>query len=130
MVLTVVPPLVAKPIFPVVAAAGTVAVICVSEFTVIVAFLPLNTTSVVCVSPVPVIVTGVPGAPLVGLKLAIVGVTRKGKELVSEVDPVVTVTDPVSAPAGTFTPRNFAPANVMAVAGVPAKLTVVAAVKP
>jgi hypothetical protein len=60
-------------IAPLVAPAGTVAVICVSEFTANVAAVPLNMTAVAPVNPLPLIVTGVPTVPLEGLKLVIDG---------------------------------------------------------
>ena len=52
---------------PVVAPAGTVAVIWVSEVTVNVAVVPLNFTAVAPVKPLPVMVTGVPDGPEVGV---------------------------------------------------------------
>jgi hypothetical protein len=58
---------------PVVAPAGTVAVICVSEFTVYVPAVPLNMTAVASVNPLPLIVTDVPTGPLEGLKPVING---------------------------------------------------------
>ena len=67
------PPGVVTEIFPVVAPAGTVAVIFVSELTVKVAALPLNFTDVAPVRVVPVMVTEVPTAPLVGVKLVMPG---------------------------------------------------------
>jgi hypothetical protein len=52
------PPAVVIVTFPVLAPAGTVAVICVPEFTVkVVVFTPPKVTLLVPVSPVPVIVT-------------------------------------------------------------------------
>ena len=66
-----------------------------------VAFTPPNVTFVVWVRPVPVSTTGVPTGPLVGLKLGKVGVTRNFALLANLIEPVVTVTDPVSAPTGT-----------------------------
>lgn len=99
------PPLVVIAILPVVAPVGTVAVICVSEFTANVAEVPLNATFVAWVNPVPVMVTEVPTGPLGGVKLANVGFTLKVCGLVSVVVPVVTVTGPVSAAAGTVAVR-------------------------
>ena len=60
-------------IFPLVAELGTVAVIFVSELTLYDAAVPLNLTALVPVKPLPLIVTVVPGGPLDGTKLAIVG---------------------------------------------------------
>jgi hypothetical protein len=64
---------VATLIGPLVAPAGTVAVICVSEFTVNVPAVPLNMTAVAPVNPLPLIVTVVPTGPLEGLKPVIDG---------------------------------------------------------
>jgi hypothetical protein len=61
-----VPPPVVTAIGPVDAPDGTVAVICVSEFTTYEATAPLNVTDVAPVKAVPVIVTDVPTGPLVG----------------------------------------------------------------
>ena len=58
---------------PVVASAGTVAWIAVSEPTVKLALTELNVTAVVPVKFVPLIVTLVPTGPLPGAKLAIAG---------------------------------------------------------
>jgi hypothetical protein len=58
---------------PLVAPAGTVAVIVLAEFTVKLALVPLNRTAVAPVKLVPLIVTLVPTGPLAGVKLAIVG---------------------------------------------------------
>ena len=74
--LVAVPPGVVTVIFPVCAPLGTVAVICVYEFTVKVALTPPNVTLVAPVKFSPVMTTLVPGVPLVGEKLEIVGVTR------------------------------------------------------
>ena len=117
------PPGVVTTIFPVVAPVGTVAVTCVSESTVIAAGLPLNVTLVACIRPVPVMVTGVPAGPLGGVNDVNVGVTRKVCELVSVLAPVVTVTVPVSAPAGTVALMYVVPLRVMLVACVPPNLT-------
>jgi hypothetical protein len=100
--LTAVPPGVVIAIFPVFAPVGTLAVTNLSELTVnVVAFTPPNVTLVVCMRLTPVIITGVPTLPLGGLKPVILGVTRNCLLLVNVVVPVVTVTDPVSAPVGT-----------------------------
>src|SRR5438067_1659977 len=58
---------------PVVAPAGTVAVICVAESTWNVAAVPLNFTAVAPLNVLPVMVTAAPTAPLVGVKLVILG---------------------------------------------------------
>ena len=88
---------------PVVAPAGTVAEICVAEFTVNVALVPLNLTEVVPVKFVPLIVTFVPTGPREGAKLVIVGglVTVKALLLVAVPSGLVTLTGPVVAPDGT-----------------------------
>ena len=75
--LVAVPPCVVIVIFPVFAPGGRYVVTSLSEFTVnLVAFTPPNLTCVVCFRLTPLIVTGVPTAPLVGVKLLICGVTR------------------------------------------------------
>jgi len=64
---------------PVVAVAGTVAVICVGESTVYTALAPLKVTAVAPVKLLPVTTTlVVPTGPLVGLKLVTVGTTPVG----------------------------------------------------
>jgi hypothetical protein len=69
-----VPPGVVTEMGPVEAAAGTVAVILRSEFTVLeVAAAPLNLTAVAPVNPVPLMVTTVPMVPDVGVKEVMVG---------------------------------------------------------
>jgi hypothetical protein len=61
-------------IVPVVAPAGTVALICVSELTVnVVAAVPLKLTPLAPVKPVPASVTLVPTAPLAGVNELITG---------------------------------------------------------
>ena len=122
VVLVALPPGVVTAIFPLVAPVGTVVEICVSV-AVKEADLPLNLTFVACARPVPVMVTGVPTGPLGGENEVRVGVTLKVCELVSVVAPVVTVTDPVSAPAGTVAEMNVVPVRAMVVACVPPNLT-------
>jgi hypothetical protein len=103
--LVAVPPGVVTLSGPVVAAAGTVAVIAVAEVTVNKALVPLNRTRVAPLKFVPVIVTVAPTAPLVGEKLVIVGglTTVKLLALVAVPAAVVTLSGPVVAPAGTGT---------------------------
>ena len=60
-------------IVPVVAPAGTVAVICEGEMTVYVAVVPLIFTEVLFTKLEPVIVMLVPTVPLVGAKLILAG---------------------------------------------------------
>jgi hypothetical protein len=113
-VLVAVPPGVVTLILPVVAPVGTVAVICVAEFTVNdVAVVVLNFTElVVKLAPlivplkfVPVIVTDVPTGPKVGVNELIVGagtgVTVKLVVLVFCPAAVYTWIGPVVAPTGT-----------------------------
>jgi hypothetical protein len=104
LALLAVPPDVVTLSGPVVAPAGTVAWIAVAEVTVKVAAVPLNATDVVPVKFVPPIVTVAPTAPLVGLKLVIVGelaTTVNALALVAVPPDVVTLSGPVVAPAGT-----------------------------
>jgi hypothetical protein len=104
--LVAVPPGVVITMCPVFAPLGTVAVTCVSEFTVTtVAFTPPKVTFVVCVRLTPVIVTTVPTGPLGGEKVLICGITRNFWLLRKLPAKVVTVTKPVVAPLGTFTVR-------------------------
>ena len=65
------------------------------------AFSPLNWTDDAPVKFVPLIVTAAPTAPLVGVKLAIVGAGVKFDALVAVPPAVVTLSGPVVAPAGT-----------------------------
>jgi hypothetical protein len=58
---------------PVVAVAGTVAVICVAEFTAKEAVTPLNLTELAPVNLVPIRTTDVPDKPLVGVNESTVG---------------------------------------------------------
>ena len=90
---------------------------------------PPNVTFVVCVSPVPVSTTGVPTGPLGGLKLVTVGVTRNAVLLVSVVAPVVTVTFPVKAPAGTVALMKVL-SRVVEAAATPSNFTTEALLKP
>jgi hypothetical protein len=101
-----VPPGVVTLILPVVAPAGTDAVIWESSVTVKVGWaVVLNVTALAPVNPVPVIVTGVPTDPLVGLKLETVGtggaVTLYDVDEVATPPGVVTVMVPLVAPVGT-----------------------------
>src|SRR5438552_9855633 len=117
---------------PVVAPLGTVAVICVSEFTAKEAAAPLNATAVAPVKCEPLIVTPARTVPLAGLNELIVGaegatVTVKLVALVAVPPGVVTLIAPVVAPLGTvavicvseFTAKEAAaPLNATAVAPV------------
>src|SRR5205807_2199795 len=120
-------------IFPLVAPVGTVALICVSEFTVnVVAAVPLKLTPVAPVKPVPVSVTLAPVGPLVGANEEISGAefTRKLVALVPVPAAFVTVIFPVVAPVGTVALICVSEFTVNVVAAVPLKLTPVAPVKP
>jgi len=129
-VLVVVPPGVVTLSGPVVAPAGTVAWIAVSEVTVKLALTPLNATVVAPVKLVPLIVTLVPTDPLVGAKLAIVGPlpTVKALLLVAVPPGVVTLNGPVVAPVGTVAWIAVSEVTVK-LALAPLNATVVAPVK-
>jgi hypothetical protein len=74
---------------------------------------------------------GVAVAVAVGVGVGVgVEMTRKMVLLVSVVEPVVTVTFPVTAPTGTVAVMNVVPESVMVVACVPPNLTTEALVKP
>src|SRR5438046_2188491 len=73
LALLAVPSEVVTLIGPLVAPAGTVAVIAVAEPTVKLALVPLNSTALAPVKLVPLIVTLAPTGPLPGVKLVIVG---------------------------------------------------------
>src|SRR5207302_3194181 len=120
-------------IFPVVAPVGTVALICVSEFTVnVVAAVLLKLTPVAPVKPVPVSVALVPVGPLVGANEEISGAefTRKLVALVPVPAAFVTVIFPLVAPVGTVALICVSEFTVNVVAAVPLKLTPVAPVNP
>src|SRR5438046_2660309 len=101
--LLAVPPGVVTLIGPLVAPAGTVAVIAVAEPTVKLALVPLNSTALAPVKLVPLMVTLVPTGPLRGVKLEIVGglMTVKLAALLAVPSEVVTLIGPLVAPAGT-----------------------------
>jgi len=90
-------------ILPVVAAEGTVAVICVGELIVKVAPAVLKATALAVSKLVPVMTTEIPGTPLPGLKPVTVGgtATTKSVALVAVPFGVVTVILPVVVPAET-----------------------------
>ena len=89
---------------PVVALAGTAAMIRVAVFIEMLAEVPLNVTDVAPARLVPLMVTLTPTAPLVGEKLVIVGSkpTVKSVALVAVPESVVTLIGPVVAPNGTI----------------------------
>ena len=101
--LLAVPPGVVTLIGPLVAPAGTVAVIAVAELTVKLALVPLNSTAEAPVKLVPLMVTLVPTGPLPGVKLVIVGglITVKLLALLAVPSEVVTLIGPLETPAGT-----------------------------
>src|SRR5204863_259692 len=102
--LLAVPPGVVTLIGPLVAPAGTVAVIAVAELTVKLALTLLNSTALAPVKLVPLMVTLVPTGPLPGVKLVIVGglITVKLAALLAVPPGVVTLIGPLVAPAGTM----------------------------
>ncbi len=102
--LVAVPPGVVTDTRPAVPPAGTVAVICVAEFTTNAAPLPLNETPVAPVKFVPVMTTEVPTGPNAGANETIVGggITVKMPVLVAVPFAVTTRTGPGVAPAGTI----------------------------
>ena len=115
---------------PVVAPEGTVAVICVAEFTVKLEDVPLNFTAVAPVKFAPVMVTVVPIVPLVGVKLVIDGPVPivKFPELATVPPHAVTEMGPVVVPEGTVAVICVDEFNVKLPA-VPLKLTLEAPVK-
>ena len=86
---------------PVVALAGTVALIWVLRLPLKAAEVPLNLTAVVPVKFAPVMVTLAPTAPLGGATLVIRGATVNLLALVAVPSGVVTLMSPVVAPVGT-----------------------------
>jgi hypothetical protein len=96
-----VPPGVVTAIGPVVAPAGTVAVIFVDDLTTKVAMVPLKVTAVAPVKLLPLMVTDVPTGPLVGEMLLMIGAGVKVPALVTDPAGVVTLIVPVVLPAGT-----------------------------
>lgn len=99
--LVAVPSGVVTVIGPVVAPAGTAAVIFVEELIVKTAAVPLNFPGVAQVKLVPLIVTDVPGGPVLGLNEVIFGVTVKLEPLVAVPPGVVSAMAPVVAAAET-----------------------------
>jgi hypothetical protein len=101
--LVAVPPgVVVTTIVPVVALAGTVAVICALEPTENTALMPLNRTDVTTPKLAPEIVTLEPGAPFAGVNPVIRGATVKVPALAAVPPGVVTWIRPVVAFAGTM----------------------------
>jgi len=119
-------------ILPVVAVPGTVAEICVSLFTMNPGSpAPLNWTTVAPVKLVPVTVTAVPAAPLVGLKLVIVGWLDIVKLVLEPALPtgVHIRTLPLVVPAATTAVIWVALSTEKLAAGFPLKLTFVVPVR-
>src|SRR5947209_6209093 len=113
---------------PVVAPAGTGAIMLVALQLVGAAAVPLNVTVLVpCVAPkfAPAIVTDVPINPDVGFKLVMLGAGTVSVKLTAllATPPTVTTTLPVVAPAGTGTTMLVA-LQLVAVAAVPLNVTV------
>jgi hypothetical protein len=132
--LSVVPPGVWTATCPVVAPAGTMAVICVpAPFTVNPAETPLNRTANVPVNLEPLMLTLWPTPPLVGLSPVMIGapiVTVKLALLCAAPFGVMTVMGPLTAPLGTVV-RIWVPAAfVLNPAGIPLNLTDDAPTKP
>ncbi len=129
--LVAVPPAVVTLIVPVVAPVGTVAEICVAEFTVKLAVVPLNFTALAPLKFAPVIVTLIPTAPLVGEKLLIDGggTTVKLLALAAVPPEVVTLIVPVVAPLGTVAVICVEELTVNVVALVPLNFTALAPVR-
>ena len=100
--LVIVTPLVVTDMVPEPAPEGTVTVILVELEAVTTALMPLNATTGDGPKFVPVIITVAPVAPLVGLKLVIVGVGSTVKVGLAIVWPFTeTLMGPVVAPGGT-----------------------------
>ena len=114
---------------PVSAPPGTVAVICVSEFTVKLAGTRKKVTAVAPVKLVPVIVTVVPIVPLAGVNELMCGATVKLAADVAEPKELVSVIGPLVAPLGTLALNCVSEMAHIVVAGVPLKLTPVVPVK-
>ena len=130
--LVAVPLLVVTVILPVVAPAGTVAVIWVSESMLPEAVTPLNLRPVVVAKPVPVMTTVSPTCPEVGENDVIVGPepnTVKLAELVAVPAEVVTVILPVVAPVGTVV-VIWVSESMLPVAATPLKARPVVVAKP
>lgn len=97
----VVPDVFVTLILPVVAPAGTGAVTCVDETSVVGAVAPLNRTTLLALKPIPLIFTTLPVGPLDGENAVMLSVTVKFEPLVTVPWGVTTWTLPVLAPSGT-----------------------------
>jgi hypothetical protein len=120
-VFTLIQPLSAPP--------GTVAVICVSEFTVKLAGTRKKVSAVAPVKLVPVIVTVVPIVPLAGVNELMCGAMVKLAADAAEPKELVSVIGPLAAPLGTLALNCVSEMAHIVVAGVPLKLTPVVPVK-
>ena len=113
---------------PLNASFGTVAVICVGETTVKVAFAvePVNPTELTEVRLVPVIVTSAPGEAVVGVKELIVGGAAKSALAVAVPEGAVMLIGPLMRLAGTIALMVVADTTLNDAAGVAPKQTAVA----
>src|SRR5256885_2316201 len=116
-------------IHPLSAPPGTVAVICVSEFTVKVAGTRKKVSALAPVKLVPVIVTVVPIVPLAGVNELMCGVTVKLAGDAAEPKELVKLIGPVVGPLGPLALNCVSEMAHIVVAGVPLNLTAVAPVK-
>lgn len=130
--LTATPPGAVTEIGPVLAFAGTVAMIFM-PLNLKMALAPLNATCVAPFKLLPLMVTAVPAPPLAGVKPLIVGegleTTLKFDALVAVPPPVVTATGPLVAPVGTEVVIWLSELNVK-LALVPLKVTALTPVNP
>ena len=123
---------VVTPMGPVMAPTGTVAVICVAEFTANTrADVPLKVNCVAPVRLVPVMTTVAPIGPVVGEKLVMMGgkPTKNGMAEVAVPVGAVMVMRPVVLPAATMAVSWVADTTVKLAAAMPLKTTAVTPVK-
>jgi hypothetical protein len=125
------PPGVVTAIVPLVAPAGTVAVICVGPTTLKLAAAPLKRTELAFVKPLPVSVTLAPTGPVAGANSVMLGggMTAKLVTLVATPPGVVTAIVPLEAPAGTMAVICVAEFTVKP-AAAPLKATAPTPMKP
>ena len=127
--LVAVPAGVVTPTFPVLAPAGTVAVILTAELTIwLAAAVPWNVTAVAPVEFAPWMATLAPAPPCAGVKLVIRGATVKLAALVAVPAGVVTAIGPVVALPGTVIMVCVPPELTVKAAASPLSLTEVAPV--
>lgn len=121
------PPAVVTLMTPVVALAGTSAVIWVLESSVEMVIVPLNLTDVAPKKPLPVKMTLWPGAPIEGVNAVSFGFTPKFELLVALCpSALMTLILPVVALAGTIAANWVAEIRVGLGEGTPLKLMIVA----